>query len=763
MMANALLRTIKPPKDFRHRIRWLFVIGSLFSMLLLVNELLFVSEAPIVQRALAVALLAVYAAETVRCYVNTRWGRYVPFVEFVTLTIAAITIGHISHVLAVFYIGMYFRILYHGIRELTVLVLTYVAAYLAGALVAPLLHNGTSVNIATDVLPSLAGFVVFGYIKLGLTASTVRHEGVAARERYLARAAAAIMAATDRAAIESAGVDGARALLRRSAIQQIALNIGGNNTAKFVFDRPVESSETADALDMLAAQISLALERVLLIEQLALRDRGLGAATSPVAIVDARRPERPVQYTNPAFDRLFGYAANELLGESLRRLGGPETDPAVQDQLTRVAMQGLEESHELAAYRKDGTRVWLEIAAAPVRGTDGGVTHCVWTFTDITARKQAEQQADARAHAEKLRALGQMASGIAHDLNQSLMLIASHGNLGLRALNQHPVQMDELRDSLTVVTQAAVDGGETVKRMLVFAQAPTKDALRPLDLTQLARDVIQLTAPRWRDEGQAQGRPIELQLDATGHPVVMAPQQRLREALMNLVMNAVDALPKGGNIGVRVFADDQRVHLHVSDDGIGMSPTVQARIFEPFFTTKGDSGTGLGLAAVYGLMESLNGRIQVHSEPGVGTRFELEFPRAAVDTIAEPARPKATQSMRRQLRVLAVDDEPAITRAVVRLLRPLGHVVSTADSAEQAMERLTAEQFDVVVSDVGMGKGMNGWELADRVRQEWPDVRFVLATGWGAAIDPVEAEARGVKAVLAKPYQPADLEQALVA
>jgi CheY-like chemotaxis protein len=188
--------------------------------------------------------------------------------------------------------------------------------------------------------------------------------------------------------------------------------------------------------------------------------------------------------------------------------------------------------------------------------------------------------------------------------------------------------------------------------------------------------------------------------------------------------------------------------------------------FEPFFTTKGDKGTGLGLATVFGLVEHLKGEIRVQSAPGTGTAFHIAFPRSALElqTLAASSATLAKPStQRRQLRILAVDDEPAITRALSRLLRPMGHVVTTAESAEQALERLDVDAFDVIVSDLGMGAGMNGWELADQVRQRWPTTRFVLATGWGASIDAAEARVRGVDAVLAKPYPPSDLEPILAA
>jgi CheY-like chemotaxis protein len=182
---------------------------------------------------------------------------------------------------------------------------------------------------------------------------------------------------------------------------------------------------------------------------------------------------------------------------------------------------------------------------------------------------------------------------------------------------------------------------------------------------------------------------------------------------------------------------------------------VQGRIFEPFFTTKGNRGTGLGLAQVFGIVERHAGRIEVHSAPEQGTTMRLYLPAvmAAAPAIARLAPPVAT----RKLRILAVDDEPLIGKMVARLVRTDGHLVVTATSGEEAMERLRDGVFDVVLSDVGMGAGMNGWELAAHVQRQWPQLGFVLATGWGAQIDVAEARLKGVDAVLAKPYRPDEL------
>ena len=198
-----------------------------------------------------------------------------------------------------------------------------------------------------------------------------------------------------------------------------------------------------------------------------------------------------------------------------------------------------------------------------------------------------------------------------------------------------------------------------------------------------------------------------------------------------------------------------RVLIEVADTGSGMSPDVQRQIFEPFFTTKGERGTGLGLAMVFGIIRRHGGEINVTSEPGRGTTFHLSLPAGVSEKPAAPTTP--TTSAARSLRVLVVDDEAKLAALAAGMLRRDGHQATETGSGLEALERLRAEPFDLVISDLSMGDGMSGWELASETVQLIPGLPIVLATGWGAAIDEQEARERGVQAVLAKPFRISDL------
>ena len=459
---------------------------------------------------------------------------------------------------------------------------------------------------------------------------------------------------------------------------------------------------------------------------------------------------------NDAAAALIGGAEREWLGTraSARYADRPDIIAALRASVAEQRTLRREVRYRFAATGGEREFAFTYVFVAP----QTVMIHA----EDITDARQAEQQREVMAQSEKLRALGQMATGIAHDLNQSLMLVASYSDLARQALIDNPPNLADALELLTTTTQAALDGGETVKRLLLFTRAAPEPHSQAVDLSKAVRDAATLTAPRWRDAAQGEGLRISLDIETQGHPTIHGSPAQLRELMTNLIFNAVDALPRGGTIRLRVLAEDGQGIIEVTDSGVGMSAEVQARVFEPFFTTKGERGTGLGLAMVFGIVEQHGGHIELRSEPGNGTTFRITLPLVEASVESDPSNPPAARlGPRRPLRVLAVDDEPMIARAVVRMLRPAGHVVSVAASAEEALEKLADQTFDVVVSDVGLGSGMNGWELANAVKQRWPGVHFLLATGWGATIDPREARARGVEAVLSKPYHPTDLIQAL--
>jgi PAS domain S-box-containing protein len=398
--------------------------------------------------------------------------------------------------------------------------------------------------------------------------------------------------------------------------------------------------------------------------------------------------------------------------------------------------------------RKDRER-WIAITSGPLRDDRGAVTGVVWIGRDITEERRRRER---EAQGEKLRALGQMASGVAHDVNQYLGLVAGYGDLTARALEGEQPDLAAAREALDVVVRAAMDGSDTVKRLLSFARPTLDGSAEPVDIGNLVREVAALTAPRWRGDAQQAGRPISVVVEVIGETVVNGWASSLREALTNLVFNAIDALPHGGSIRLEAVQREQSVVVSVADTGVGIPESAMQHVFEPFFTTKGERGTGLGLAIVYGIVERHAGALTISSPPGQGTTVTITLPSASLTQAPTPAH--VQHRAPKGLRILVVDDEPSITRMVAMMLTPYGHDVTTAASGEEALTYLDATDrpFDLIVSDLGLGAGINGWELLDRVREIAPTTRFVLSTGWGAQIDPATVAARGGEGLLPKPY-----------
>ncbi|MCC7368022.1 MAG: PAS domain S-box protein [Chloroflexi bacterium] len=462
---------------------------------------------------------------------------------------------------------------------------------------------------------------------------------------------------------------------------------------------------------------------------------------------------------NASAERLYGYAAEEMIGRSVSMLFPADRQHELPELLARVAHGESVEAFDTIRVHQDGRRLDVSVRVSPIRDDDGTVVAVSAIARDLTIEIERQRR---EIGSEKLRALGQMAGGIAHDLNQSLSLITGYGELLEDALAydaERPLP-PHLAEMLRTIRQAAHDGGETVARLLRFARGGSDSpaiAPEPVHISTLLDEVVRLTAPRWRDASQADGRPIRLDVESAPDVVIQGHPAGLREALTNLVFNAVDALPQGGRIRLVARQRVGGVRLIVEDDGQGMPADVRERIFEPFFTTKGDRGTGLGLAMVQSIVERHRGTITVESALGQGARFVLDFPLAGQPLTMDQPDDEAAPPARGRLRLLLVDDQKGITAMASMMLARHGHAVAQASSGEEAQLRLEAQPFDIVISDVAMGEGINGWQLAAQIHERWPGLPVVLATGWAAGIDPDEATARGIAGVLHKPYRSADL------
>jgi DNA-binding response OmpR family regulator/anti-sigma regulatory factor (Ser/Thr protein kinase) len=379
------------------------------------------------------------------------------------------------------------------------------------------------------------------------------------------------------------------------------------------------------------------------------------------------------------------------------------------------------------------------------------------------AYDELRQTQEAALRQERLRALGQMASGIAHDINNAL----SPASLYVGALlEQEPPQISaRAREHLQIVQRAIEDVGHTVGRMREFYRRREPElVLAPVDLNQVVQQVVDLTRARWSDMPQQQGAVIDVRVDlARGLELIGGIESEIREALTNLIFNAVDAMPGGGKLTLRtVAAEGQHSYVEVTDTGTGMDEETRLRCLEPFFTTKGERGTGLGLAMVFGVMRRHSGDIEIESAPGEGTTVRLKF---TSPKVVEPKTRITAGERQRSLRLLVVDDDPLLLKSLREVLENDGHVVITASGGQEALDMIEKcgkrhEVFDAVVTDLGMPR-LDGRNVASAVKTASPATRVIMLTGWGQKILAEGDWPDSVDQILSKPPKIRELREAL--
>lgn len=374
---------------------------------------------------------------------------------------------------------------------------------------------------------------------------------------------------------------------------------------------------------------------------------------------------------------------------------------------------------------------------------------------------------------ERLRALGQMASGVAHDINNAISPIALYTE---SLLERETNLSDRARGYLATIQRAIEDVAQTVARMREFYRPREPQlVLSRVDLNRVAQQVIDLTRARWSNDLQERGLVISLKADlAPDLPAVMGAENEIRDALTNLIFNAVDAMPEGGTLGVRTRSISQseagpsntadNVSLEVSDSGVGMSEEIRRHCLEPFYTTKGERGTGLGLAMVYGMVQRHSADLEIESAPGQGTTVRLIFSvpaEAAVSAVRLPA----LQAGSRGLHVLIIDDDPIILGALRDILEGDGHLVAAADGGRNGVEAFAAaharqEPFAAVITDLGMPY-MDGRQVAAQIKAISPATPVLLLTGWGQRLLADSDIPPFVDRVLNKPPKLRELRAAL--
>ncbi|MBS3907665.1 MAG: GAF domain-containing protein [Syntrophaceae bacterium] len=373
-------------------------------------------------------------------------------------------------------------------------------------------------------------------------------------------------------------------------------------------------------------------------------------------------------------------------------------------------------------------------------------------FSDLNQTlNELKQAQDQIIQAEKLRAMGEMASGVAHDFNNVLAAIL--GNIQLLLHSFEHYGPEEIRERLKTIEKASKDGAETVRRIQDFTGRRRDREFIPLSLNDLVHEVSAITEPRWKDQAQKKGIHIELIKRPGEVPPVLGNPSELREVLTNMVFNAVDAMPKGGNITLSTQPHSEGwVEMRIADTGIGMSEEVKKRIFDPFFTTKGVTSSGLGMSVSYGIIKRHGGEILIESEPGKGTVFVLHLPIGYGEEVKEAEkRLEMPLGMMRSAKILVIDDEEAVRDILSRMLRTKGHEVETASDGDEGIERFKKQPFDLVFTDLGMPK-LSGWEVGKTLKELNPKIPVVMITGWGMELNREKMSQNGIDLIISKPF-----------
>ncbi len=368
---------------------------------------------------------------------------------------------------------------------------------------------------------------------------------------------------------------------------------------------------------------------------------------------------------------------------------------------------------------------------------------------------------------ERLRALGQMASGIAHDINNAISPVSLYTEL---LLESEAGLSERARSFLTTIQRAIGDVARTVSRMREFyRERETQLVLEKVDINRAIEQVVNLTRPRWSDLPQQRGIVIDLQTElATDLPEIMGADNEIRDGLTNLIFNAVDAMPAGGILTLRTFTETRHdnalsVVIEVVDTGIGMDEDTLRRCLEPFYTTKGERGTGLGLAMVYGMIQRHSAELEIESSVGKGTRMRLLFAAASTDT-ALTARHLLPQMPGRPLRILLVDDDPMLVQSLQDTLQQDGHMIMSTHGGQAGIDAFRScveagERFDLVITDLGMPH-VDGRKVAAAVKALSPITPVILVTGWGQRMIAESDTPAHVDKVISKPPRLKDLRAA---
>jgi len=465
---------------------------------------------------------------------------------------------------------------------------------------------------------------------------------------------------------------------------------------------------------------------------------------------------------NDAFCKLFGLSREDIIGKSLAE------DVSEEERINflridkEVLLTGVENiTEEFLTVRKGET---LTISTRKTRYIDNeGNKFIIGVMRDITEAKKAHI---ALIESQRLGAIGEMTSSIAHDFNNSLQAI--YGNIEL-AMAENDIS-ETSKYYLDTIKKMVNDTAFRVQLLQRFGgNKIIKNKVSKINLNNLIEEVILQSRPIWKEEIEKKGLSITITTQFTSLSEISGNDADLRSAFFNIIKNSVEAMPKGGNITIQTTEKEDKIFISISDNGIGMNDQIKARIFQPFYTTKGyEQGRGLGMSGVYSIVKEHDGEIYVkHTIQGVGSTIEMVLPinnenedhqlHLSENETKEHPKPE----IKKQLNILWVDDNEAIRTNASLMLDMMGHQTHTASSGKQAIQLMQSNQYDVVFSDIGMPE-MNGWQLAEYISEQFnQSITVIIVSGWGAEINEEQSKKHNVLSVISKPFDMNQIESIL--
>lgn|GEM_PF-1331858 len=469
-----------------------------------------------------------------------------------------------------------------------------------------------------------------------------------------------------------------------------------------------------------------------------------------------------IEYVNRAWCEGSGYSADEAVGNAASLVKSGEHDKAFYQDLWSTITSGRPWTGELVNRRKDGSLFIEQKTITPIRDDQGELTHFVSTGKDITQQRSLQAELH---QAQKMEALGRLAGGLAHDFKNILTVITGSALLALEDAEDLP---DDVVGLLSEINAASEAAGALTRQLLAFGRKKVVEP-QPLDLNEIVESYERMI-------GRLIGETIRVSTDLTPDlPAVLIDETQFAQVLLNLAVNARDAMPAGGSlelatrlvelpggsqVGGHSLTEGPYVTLTVTDTGMGMDEAVRARAFDPFFTTKmSGEGTGLGLSTVFGILTQLGGSIGVETAPGKGARFTLYLPAQDIPAVS----PKPSIGKHGEGRILVVDDQEPVRRLICGILREGGYTVSDARTAEDAIGLVVSgnQEFDAIVADL-MLPGMTGGTMASLMKMRFPDLPILYVTGYDSTVVNTSNLTPSDR-LLRKPFSPPDLLDALAA